>query len=161
MRRSVRFFGCRARRNDAKWCDRVGEGEMPSAGGLYPAAGCGRHETRSRHPLRCPIPASPGPLVQCPSCNAPEAPRSKELQRCHASPKLCYLPCRTHPKGDGYIAQNIFIYHGYNLMNEERSTAGYRLNPQSACGYTFVTTTTTAATGIMTPADLLLLESRN
>ena len=50
--RSVWFLGCRVRRDDAEWCD--------------PAAGCGRHETRSRHPLRCPIPAARGPSGDAP-----------------------------------------------------------------------------------------------
>jgi hypothetical protein len=36
-------------------------GAVPFAGRCDPAAGCRRHETRSRRPLRCPIPAARGP----------------------------------------------------------------------------------------------------
>ncbi|MEO6561951.1 MAG: hypothetical protein ABIN99_02740, partial [Nitrosospira sp.] len=57
-------FGVQARRNDAEWCD--------------PAAGCGRHETRSQHPLRWLILASRGP-----SCDT----------RGRLIPRSCMLPC--------------------------------------------------------------------
>src|SRR5687768_16561661 len=61
-------------------------GAVPSEGRCDPVAGCGAI-TRSRHPLRCPIPASQGPSVQ-----RFEAPLSKELQRSHVPQKLFNPP---------------------------------------------------------------------
>ncbi|MEO6823828.1 MAG: hypothetical protein ABI167_03715, partial [Nitrosospira sp.] len=62
-------------------------GAVPSAGRCDPAAGCGRQEARSRHPLRLPDPRCAGSLVR-----RSRAPHSKELQRCHVLQKPCNLP---------------------------------------------------------------------
>jgi hypothetical protein len=51
---------------------------------------------------------------------------SKELQRCMRHKNYTICPVADSPKGESQIAQNIFIYHSYNLENE-RSTAGFRI----------------------------------
>jgi len=68
-------------------------GAVPSAGRCDPVAGCGRHKTRSRHPLRCPIPASRGPSCDAPrrpiprSCNAATRPKNRTIRPVADSPR--------------------------------------------------------------------------
>jgi len=96
-------------------------GAVPSIGRCDPAAGCGRHETRSRHPLRCPIPAS-----RDPSCDAPGRPIPRS---CNAAvpQKLCNsLRSGPHPEGESQIIRNIVINHNTDLL-DERSTTGFRI----------------------------------
>ena len=65
-------------------------GAVPSEGRCDPVAGCGAI-TRSRHPLRCPIPAS-----QVPSCNASRRPipRSCNVAMCR---KNCSIRLVANP----------------------------------------------------------------
>jgi hypothetical protein len=86
-----------------------------------PGAGCGRR-TRSRHPLRCPIPALRGP-----SCHALRRPipRSYNAVLCHKK-RAIYPVAQAHPKGEVQMTEKAFEKHSVRMKNE-RSTAGFRI----------------------------------
>src|SRR5687768_4389836 len=82
---SVRFLGCRARRNDAEWCDRAGRSSAFRRK-VRPCSGMRRHNAVAASPT-LPDPCFAGPLMQ-----RFEAPHSKELQRSHVPQKLLNPP---------------------------------------------------------------------
>jgi hypothetical protein len=56
------------------------------------------------------------------------APHSKELQRSHMPKKHAIRPvAQAHPKGEGQMAQKVFVSHRTKLESE-RPTAGFRFN---------------------------------
>jgi hypothetical protein len=85
-------------------------GAVPSEGRCDPAAGCVRHETRSRHPCG-------------PSASALGGAPFQEVatQRC-TTKTVQFTPKQPHLKDERQIIRNIVTNHDINLLNERSTT---------------------------------------